>query len=120
MARVILSVCFISMLAFSAQAMPSRAQLSQKTMNAERFIREEYHSEVLGFREMAKSRKAEILGFREMAESRKAEIRASVQDESLKNLKPRTMRMLVDAGEVDVCNEMFLGSLVYSVPRYHH
>ena len=106
MARVILSVCFMSILAFSTTAMPSRAQVSEKSTNAEGIFREEYQPE--------------ILGFREMAESRKAEIRASVLDQSLWNLKQRKMRMLVDTGEVDVCGEMFLGSLVYSVLRYHH
>ena len=89
MARVILSVCFMSMLAFSTQAMLSRAQLSQKTTNAERIIRGEYQPEVLGSREIA--------------DSRKAEIRASVLDQSLRNLKPRNMRMLVDTGEVGEC-----------------
>ena len=96
----------MSMLAFSSQAMPSRAQLSQKTTNAERIIREEYQHEVLGSRGMA--------------ESRKAGNRASKLAQSLGNLKPRTMRMLVDTGEVDVCGELFLGSLVYSVLRHHH
>ena len=96
----------MSMLAFSTQAMPSQAQLSQKTTNAERISRKEYQPEVLGLREMA--------------ESRKAEIHASVLDQSLRILKPRNMRMLVDTGEVDVCREMFLGLLVYSVLRYHH
>ena len=82
----------MSMLASSIQAMPSRAQLSQKTANAGRIIREEYEPEVLRSREMA--------------ESRKAEIRASVLDQSLRNLKPRNMRTLVDTGEVDVrCGE---------------
>ena len=80
--------------------------MSQQTTNAERIIREEYQPEVLGSRQMA--------------ESRKAEIRASVLDQSLRNWKPRNMRMLVDTGEVDVCGEIFLGSLVYSVLRYHH
>ena len=79
--------------------------MSKKSTNAERIIREEYQPEVLGFREMA--------------ESRKAEIRGSVLDQSLRNLKPRNMRMLVDTGEVDVCCEIFLGSLVYSVLIYH-
>ena len=106
MARVILSVCFMSMLAFSTQAMPSRAQLSQKTTNEKRIIREEYQPEVLGSREIA--------------ESRKEEIRASALDQSLRSLKPRNMRMLVDTGEVDVCGEIFLGLLVYSVLRLHH
>ena len=104
MARVILSVCFMSMLAFSTQAMPSRAQ---KTTNAMRIIREEDQHEVLGFWEMAES-------------PRKAEIRGSVLDQSLRNLKSRNMRMLVDTGEVDVCGEIFLGSLVYCVLRYRH
>ena len=98
MARVILSVCFMSILAFSTQAMPPRAPLSPKFTKAERIIREEYQPEVLGSHEMA--------------ESRKAEIRARVLDQSLRNLKPRNMRMrmLVDTGEVDVCIEIFLGS----------
>ena len=65
--------------------MPSRAQLSPKTTNAERIIREEYQPEVLGSREMAKSRKAEILA-------------SSVLDHSLRNLKPRKMRMLANTG----------------------
>ena len=86
----------MSMLAFSTKAMPSRAQLSQKTTNTERISREEYQPEVLGPREMA--------------ESRKAEIHASVLDQSLRILKPRNMRMLVETGKVDVCGEIFLGS----------
>ena len=94
------------MLAFCSQVMPSRGQLSKKSTNAERFIREEYHPDVFLSREMA--------------ESRKAEIRASVLDQNLWNLKPRNMRMLVDTGEVDVCREMFVGSLVYFVMRYQH
>lgn len=73
--------------------MPSRAQLSQKTTNAERISREEYQPEVFGFREMA--------------ESRNAEIRGSVLDQSLWNLRPRNMRMLVDTGEVDVRGDFF-------------
>ena len=81
MARVILLVCIMSMLAFSTRAMPSQAQLSQKTTNAQRIIREEYQPEVLGSGEMAKSRKANN--------------RVSVLDESHRNLKPRNMRMLV-------------------------
>ena len=96
MARFILSVCYMSMLASSIQAIPSRAQLSQKTTNTERISREEYQPEVLGPREMA--------------ESRKAEIHASVLDQSLRILKPRNMRMLVETGKVDVCGEIFLGS----------
>ena len=79
----------MSMLAFSTQAMPSRAHLSQKTTTAERILREEYQTEGLDSGEMA--------------ESRNAEIRASVLDQSLRNLKPRNMRVLVDTGEVDVC-----------------
>ena len=98
MARVILSMCFMSMLALTTQAVPSRAQLSKKTTNAERIIREEYQ--------------LEVLGSREMAESRNAEIRACVLDQNHRNLKPRNMRMLVDTGEVDFCSEMFLGSSV--------
>ena len=94
------------MLAFTTQAVPSRAQLSKKTTNAERIIREEYQ--------------LEVLGSGEMAESRNAEIRASVLDQSHRNSKPRNMRMLVDTGEVDVCREMFVGSLVYFVMRYQH
>ena len=86
--------------------MPSRAQLSLKITNTEHISREEYQPEVLGPREMA--------------ESRMAEIHASVLDQSLRILKPRNMRMLVDTGEVDVCGEMFFGLLVYSVLRYHH
>ena len=106
MARLILSVCFMSMLAFGSQVMPCRAQLSKKTTNAERFIREEY--------------RPDVFVSREMAESRKAEIRVSVLDQSFWNLKPRNMRMLVETGEVDVCCEIFLGSLVSSVLRSHH
>ena len=83
----------MSMLAFSTQAMPSRAQLSQKITNAERIIREEYQPEVLGSRQMA--------------ESRKAEIRASVLDQSLRNSKLRNLRMPVDTGEVDVYVKCF-------------
>ena len=86
----------MSMLAFSTKAMPSRAQLSQKTTNTERISREEYQPEVLGPREMA--------------ESRKAEIHASVLDQSLRILKPRNMRMLVETGKVDVFGEIFLVS----------
>ena len=67
--------------------MPSRAQLSLKITNTERISREEYQREVLGPREMA--------------ESRKAEIHASVLDQSLRILKPRNMRMLVETGKVD-------------------
>ena len=106
MARFILSVCIMSMLASSTQAMPSRAQLSKKTTNAERIYREEYEPVVLRSHEVA--------------ESRKAEIRASVLDQSFRNLKPRNTRMLEDSGEVDVCGEIFLGSFVHSVVRHHH
>ena len=106
MARVILSVCFMSMLAFSCQAMPSRAQLSQKNTNVERIIGLDYQPEVL-----------DSPG---MAELRKAEIRASVLDQSHRNLKPRNMRMLEDSGEVDGRGEIFVSSLVYSGQRYHH
>ena len=106
MARYILSVCIMSMLASSTQAMPSQAQLSKKTTNAERMNREEYEPVVLRSHEVA--------------ESRKAEIRASVLDQSLRNLKPGNMRMLEDPGEVDICGEIFLGSFVHSVVRHHH
>ena len=87
----------------SSDALPSSTV--SKITNAELIIRKEYQPEVLGSREMT--------------ESRRAEIRVSVTDQILRNLKPRNMRMLVDTGEVDVCCEIFLGSLVYSVLIYH-
>ena len=83
-----------------------RAQLFQKTTNVERIIHEEYQTEVLGFPEIAKSRKAEIRG--------------SLLDQSLRNLNYLNMRMLVDTSEDDVSGEMFLGSFIYSILRYHH
>ena len=64
----------MSMLAFTTQAVPSRAQQSKKTTNAERNIREEYQLEVLGSGEMAESRNAEI---RECSGSESQEIEAT-------------------------------------------
>lgn len=68
MTRLIPSVCFMSMLAFSTLAMPSRARVSEKSTNAELIYREEHQSEIFGFREVADSRKTEILA-RELDES---------------------------------------------------